>query len=280
MDKKIKNSSQKGFSLLLLVLVIGVILGVAILYIYRQPSIATPAQITKESTFIPLTPDELSKRVDENNKKGGEFTLEIRKQRNVYTILQEALAEPEKVYVLYIWNRPNLQLGLVEYANLTALPDEIAKLQNLYMLSIDNVPLSSINPKIASLKNLQILELWNLPLAVFPESILSLDNLHELSLTETKIVSLPADINKLKKLKKLDVRNSPIEVLPNEISELTNLEELNISGTKITSLPVEMANLKSLKTLYIVNTPLKKEQINQIKKVLPNTAVWTSYPGS
>ncbi len=236
----------------------------------------------------------------------------IADEDRVYSSLQEALANRDRVYILRL-NRegmdrwparvskfPHLQeLSLAKnkisrlpqrIGNLTHLkhldvsknalgevPRELWNLTNLEFLSLAGNKLSSLPEGMANLKKLRVLQLSRNSFEELPPEIIDLESLRELDLHRNKLSTLPAGIKKLKKLRKLMLGNpfyggNQFKSLPLEITEIESLEELVLSKNSITKFPLEMKNLKNLKKLW-VNQNFDKKEINKVKSLIPNLHV-------
>ena len=111
--------------------------------------------------------------------------------------LEDALANPEKVYILDL-----LDMGLSE------LPTDIAKLKNLQILYLYENQLTTLPREIGQLKNLQILFLDENQLSSLPPEIGQLTNLeilglHHNNLKMSTAASLAAVMNCLLDCKSL-----------------------------------------------------------------------------
>jgi Leucine-rich repeat (LRR) protein len=156
---------------------------------------------------------------------------------------------------------------------ITSLPPEIGKLNKLSELYLSGTEITSLPPEIGKLNKLSELYLSFTAIMSLPPEIGKLNNLTYLDLRETPITSLPPEIGKLNNLTYLDLRETPITSLPPEIGNLKNLTYLNLYSTKVTSLPPEIGNLKNLVWLYLMDTQIPPQEIEIIKKLLPNCEV-------
>ncbi len=125
---------------------------------------------------------------------------------------------------------------------LTELPEEIGKLENLFLLNISENKLTKIGSEIGNLKFLQ-----------------------NLDVRYNKLNAIPDEISHLKTILKLDLRNNNLTTLPISIGHLTSLQELYLSYNNITEIPDEIENLVNLKSLYITSNPLNKIPISICK---------------
>lgn len=118
---------------------------------------------------------------------------------------------------------PNLQFGEKELSQLplyTNLNEALKNPDKVVRLSISNfkeVPIEDLK----KFKNLQDLSLNNSYLKELPTDIGDLKNLQDLSLINNNIKELPASLGKLSQLKSLNTSLNPLEKLPESIGELT-----------------------------------------------------------
>ena len=81
---------------------------------------------------------------------------------------------------------------------------------------------------------------------------------------------LSSDIGKLINLEVLILNGNQLTFLPKEIGNLKNLKELWLNQTNIERLPMEISNLKKLEKLSTEGSYVSKDEIDRIKKLLPN----------
>ncbi|PTL86010.1 leucine-rich repeat domain-containing protein [Vitiosangium sp. GDMCC 1.1324] len=151
-------------------------------------------------------------------------------------------------------------------------------------LESDSLPLAVKAPKKGGAEGL---------LSAFPRTE------KELTLNGRKLGELPAVIGEFSELTKLDLSfNRELKSLPPEVGQLQSLESLNLKNTGLTSLPEELGQLKqlrfldlqatelkslpaclflmtSLKTLDLYWTPIPPEEIEKLRRALPDCKVGT-----
>ena len=236
----------------------------------------------------------------------------IADEDRVYSSLQEALANRDRVYILRL-NREGMErwparvgkfprlkelslaknkiarlpqrigkLTHLEHLDVSKnalgeVPRELWSLTNLEFLSLAGNKLSSLPEGMANLKKLRVLQLSRNSIEELPPEIVELESLRELDLHGNKLSSLPAGMKKLKKLRKLMLGNpfyggNEFKTLPLEITEIESLEELVLSKNSITTLPPEMKKLQNLKKLW-VNQNFDKKEVSKVKSLIPNLHV-------
>jgi len=117
----------------------------------------------------------------------------------------------------------NLEQLVMNYINVSEIPDSLFKLTKLKFLEISNTKSSYSDGKIY--------------ITEIPESIKGLKNLEELYVNYQDIKKIPANIKKLKNLKILSMTNNLITEIPKELSQLKNLKTLKLSFNDIKELP-------------------------------------------
>lgn len=101
-----------------------------------------------------------------------------------------------------------------------------------------------------------------------PDSVLYLD----LSLQSPKLKQIPEAVYDFKNLKYLELAYNQIGSVSDQISELQALEVLGLNGNKyLTSVSESVAQLKSLKLLQVSDTGLKSGQVDELRKLLPES---------
>lgn len=124
-----------------------------------------------------------------------------------------------------------------------------------------------------SVRKSAVLDLSNKDLDELPNSALGNTSIEELDISNNNITgALPSEIGKLKDLKILNASNNQMTGVPAEVGQLANLEVLDLSNNQLTGLPNELANLKRLKVLNLSGNSYSKQDLEVIKKGLPEDA--------
>lgn len=172
----------------------------------------------------------------------------------VYTNIDDALKNPEKVYKLNLSNQE------------VNLSNEQWKLFiNLEYLNLKNDGLKQIPKEISNLKRLKVLDLSGNEFKELPSEFSNLYNLEELYLNDEKNLKLTETLNvlaKLPNLKSLHLENDNLEELPNEINKLKSLESLYLNENKFKSIP-NLKPLDHLKFLDLRKNNVKPELLDQ-----------------
>lgn len=107
-----------------------------------------------------------------------------------------------------------------------------------------------------------------------PNYVFQLKSITELNLSNNKLTgALPAEVGQLKELRILNLSNNQFTGIPAEVGRLSQLEILDVSNNKITGLPLEIGNLKNLKTLNLKGNNFSVQDLDQIRKNIPNATI-------
>lgn len=150
-----------------------------------------------------------------------------------FTSLTKALKypNPDKVYELYIKG---------ELYGLKSLPKEIFKFKNLQVLIIEEADIQTIQNEISKLKNLEVLILEDANIVALPATIGELQKLKYLDLSYNKLESLPNSITQLKELEEIYLRNNPLSYFPVELLNLPKLRTLHWGGNSCALIPLSI----------------------------------------
>ena len=158
----------------------------------------------------------------------------------------------------------------------TSLEQALKNPQKVYKLSLRKNKLKKLPPEIITLTNLRFLDLSKNKIVVIPAGIGELKNLQQLILSRNHIETLPKEIGNLKNLKYLNINQNDLMSLPSEMAELENLESLDLWSNNIDAFPQEMRKLKKLKTLDLRVIYMNEEKQKKIQAQFPNTKIYFS----
>ncbi len=167
----------------------------------------------------------------------------------------------------------NLYQILIINNKLYELPQEIGKLKLLQSMDLSMNNINRLPQEIGNLENLKHLDLHSNLLDSLPGEIGNLTRLTSLSVSNNKLNSIPTEIGQLENLVILNVENNKLKNLPSTIGQLTNLETLNLAYNNLNALPEEIKNLQNLQRLKLSGNPLKKSEVEELRKNLPNTDI-------
>ena len=190
-----------------------------------------------------------------------------------------------------------------------SLPKSLSKIQSLEFIELNSnlkEDLSSIITLLSKIENFNALSLRSMRLTKIPDNItllnlkhlnldnnphLDLDNTFELlsvlqlasiNLSSSRFTTVPKSITKLSTLKRIDLEmiegnfNNKESFLT--LSLLPNLEELNIQGNFFGKLNSSIEKLHSLKIIEIDGNCIVEDNLEDLKKLLPNTIIQNEFP--
>jgi Leucine-rich repeat (LRR) protein len=142
----------------------------------------------------------------------------------VYTNLQQALAEPLKVYKLRLTHQ-----------KLDSIPAAIFQFKNLQELDLSKNRIKEVPEKLGELQYLQQLNLSRNKITLLPASIGNLVNLKKLIANQNEIIAIPVQIGKLTKLEMLDLWSNELSFFPDQLAEIKdNLKRMDLRAILIT----------------------------------------------
>lgn len=176
-------------------------------------------------------------------------------RQKVYSSLEEALKEPEKVLVLDLGDQ-----------KLEILSSEIGQLIHLQKLTLYGNKLKVLPAEIGNLKNLQWLDLYYNKLEELPDEFRNLKNLYYLDLGTNHFKEIPSEVYALSGLRHFYIYGNKIKTIPAEITTLNRLEYLRAGkglkfltgGNRIRKLPDNFGELSNLKELHLPDNCLRK----------------------
>jgi hypothetical protein len=195
-----------------------------------------------------------------------------------------------------VLNMPQLEELLIGHNPVTKLPDNLEFLKNLKRLSINATQIKEFPSDLSALESLETIGLDHNEFKKVPEPILTIPNLKRLGLNNNKLTDLKfiderleglesiylysnelkqidCEIENLKSLKELLIFGNEIDSIPDCIASLTNLEKLEIWSNPIKYVSPEIQKLTKLKSMRMEKDNLTVEQMEQIRKWLPNTEI-------
>ena len=173
-----------------------------------------------------------------------------------------------------LWHRDLQLLDLSRNPRLQKIPRDIAKLDNLIMLSLEECGLSQfpynitqlhaleelflgknnlrdqIPQEILNIQRLAVLWLNACGLTKFPLIVCQLD-LYCLYLGENNLKHLPKDLGYLQRLQVLGLERCNLRKFPSTLFQLPNLEKLYLTGNRLCNIPKYIAELRHLSILRI-----------------------------
>lgn len=132
----------------------------------------------------------------------------------------------------------------------------------------------SLTKALASPQNVECLDVSNQGrTGALQAEIRHLSSLRRLVASDNDMTGIPAEIGQLSKLEYLDYADNDLDTMPNEIANLKNLKYLSLANNKYRSVPDSVVSLKQLGALDLSGNPLSPEEVERVRKAMPNTTI-------
>ncbi|GAA5033322.1 hypothetical protein GCM10011506_25400 [Marivirga lumbricoides] len=150
----------------------------------------------------------------------------------------------------------------------------LAKFPRLEILNLKGNKLKVII-SMENSKNLNHIDLSENRLGSIPEisGLYTLNNLKELDLSGNFLPMLDPSFDKLDNLKVLKLGNNKIIHFPLVLLKMKSLEEVDLSYNSLTKIPEKLEKKDNLKYLDVTGNDLEINEVEQLRKMLPNTTV-------
>ncbi|QJY36935.1 GTP-binding protein [Vibrio europaeus] len=139
---------------------------------------------------------------------------------------------------------------------ISALPDSISNLIDIYMLDLSFNNIVGLPDGITKLSNLSDLRLTGNKLSSLPFDFGELNELVWCYLDDNRLEYLPDSIGKLKIIDRLDLSENKIRELPDSFGNLDSLVELDLRKNKLTTLPNSMRTMDSIDRIELDDNDL------------------------
>jgi Leucine-rich repeat (LRR) protein len=130
----------------------------------------------------------------------------------------------------------------------------IASVKNLHVF-LNHNQITAVPDEIAALDNVKFLYFEHNQLASLPHALAEMDALEGMYFTGNRFTETPAFVFEMRRLKKLQFSENQISVLPPEICNLTELRHFNMSKNRIAAIPESIAKLTRLRVCDLSDNP-------------------------
>jgi len=132
---------------------------------------------------------------------------------------------------------------------------------------------SDVDDALQNINTLTLFSQYGKGLDVIDPRIGRLKMLKELYLGANNFKKIPAEICELMHLEQLLVYDNKLTELPQEIGNLSNLKVLFVNDNEISSFPESISKLKNLVVINIMGNPISGNEIEKLKRLLPNCRI-------
>jgi len=150
--------------------------------------------------------------------------------------------------------------------------------EKVIRLELRKKKLKTFPKEIFQFKNLQWLDLGKNSLTELPDSIYLFTNLQYLNVSKNKLSSLPKEIGKMTNLVYINANNNELIGLPPQIGNLEKLRVLDLWSNEFSDFPESLSKLKDLRVMDIRAITISQDNINLLRKWIPNANVLFDIP--
>ncbi|WOT06077.1 leucine-rich repeat-containing protein kinase family protein [Shewanella youngdeokensis] len=155
---------------------------------------------------------------------------------------------------------------------LTELPTDFARLQQLKLLFLTNNQFEHIPAVLAACPQLEMISFKSNKLKAVATGSLPITT-RWLILTDNQISSLPENMGQLHRLQKLALAGNQLHSLPQSMAQCRNLELARLSANQFSEFPDWLFTLPKLAWLALAGNPLSEDANSEIKTAQPMQTV-------
>lgn len=160
----------------------------------------------------------------------------------------------------------------------TSLEEALENPDSVYVLRLRRNKLETLPPEIFKLKNLNRLELQRNRFTVFPSGLSAFAYLQEIDFTRNEIDTIPPEIGQCKELRYINLGHNNLVILPTELGQLQHLTHLNLWGNLLEDIPESLVNCKKLQVIDLRVINLSKEQQEVLRQLFPEVTLHMESP--
>jgi len=156
---------------------------------------------------------------------------------------------------------------------MTSIPDFSAWAATLDYLNLDRNSISSVPDTVAKLTKLKWLRLNGNKIKDLPASLSSLKDLRRIYLKNNALTAVPEVMKEWVALEDVSLDGNPISSVPDWLVKMPAIRAVSLNGTRVTKLPEDLSDWEDLDMLSLGSCPVSKEEMQRIRKALPDVAI-------
>ena len=156
---------------------------------------------------------------------------------------------------------------------MTSIPDFSAWADTLDYLNLDNNKIESVPDAVAKLTKLKWLRLNGNRIKELPTSLSALKDLRRIYLKRNQLQSVPEVVKEWTALEDISLDGNQISSIPDWLVAMPNLRAVSLNDTHISKLPDDLSAWKDLDMLSLGSCSVSKEEMQRIRKALPDVAI-------
>lgn len=139
---------------------------------------------------------------------------------------------------------------------ITAIPEEIAALDNVKFLYFEHNKLSALPRALMDMDSLEGMYFTDNNFDAIPPFVFEMTRLKKLQFSKNRLTELPPQLGNLDQLRHFNMSDNKIPSVPESISKLTYLRVCDLSDNPITSLPESFGKVQIVNQLRLRNCPI------------------------
>ena len=153
------------------------------------------------------------------------------------------------------------------------VPDLSGWAATLDYLNLDNNSIKELPESMAKLTGLKWLRLNGNQLKGIPSAFSALKNLRRIYLKKNGLTAVPEVAKEWTSLEDISLDGNPITTIPDWLVAMPKLRAVTLNDTRVTKLPDDLSAWKDLDMLSLGSCPISKEEMQRIRKALPDVAI-------
>ena len=156
---------------------------------------------------------------------------------------------------------------------MTVIPDFSAWAATLDYINLDRNAIASVPDRLAKLTKLKWLRLNENKIKDLPASLSSLKDLRRIYLKRNALTAVPEVVKEWTALEDISLDGNAITSVPDWLVKMPKLRAVSLNGTRVSKLPEDLSAWKNLDMLSLGSCPVSKEEMQRIRKALPDVAI-------
>ena len=156
---------------------------------------------------------------------------------------------------------------------LSDIPDFSAWAETLDYLNLDGNSIKALPESMSKLTGLKWLRLNGNQIKDVPASFSALKKLRRIYLKGNALASVPEVVKEWSALEDISLDGNPVATIPDWLVAMPNLRAVSLNGTRVTKLPDDLSAWRDLDMLSLGSCPVSKEEMQRIRRELPDVAI-------
>ena len=173
----------------------------------------------------------------------------------------------------YVLNLKGIKEFYFAFNEMSSVPDFSAWADTLDYLNLDGNKISVLPESMAKLTGLKWLRLNGNRLNSMPAAFSSLKNIRRIYLKSNRFEAVPEAVKEWTLLEDISLDGNPLKSVPDWLVAMPNLRAVSLNDTHNARLPDDLSAWKKLDMLSLGSCPIAKEEMQRIRKALPDVAI-------